>query len=383
MSGGVWYLSFSRKKIEFKRYPKKKKKKNNKSKISALSLFFLAVFILSLNFIAATAIGEDLHLNIQTLYDNGSVRTGTFAFAFNISLADTCDAIVYSNLTTLTTDARGIVSYYLNNVSLNYTDQYWLCYYRDGTLINASKIARTPYTFSARNVTLSGVSVDTNFNATGYNVTANYGFFSFLGSLLNRITTLFIQNIQFNGTINGSGNITTTGRIGIGTESPQNLLNVIGDINATTSIFSQGNNLSSAFYYSTNGSGEPKWNANYSNFTVVYGYALNDSLWTLNYSDYLTTKNYALNDSLWTLNYSTYLLKPTWAQVTNGTMASWANVVNGTMLSYAQALNNTLMQQANWNATNTSYFDLNKANTVGAFNQTFDTSTLFIDSVSD
>src|SRR3989344_7375459 len=83
---------------------------------------------------------------------------------------------------------------------------------------------------------------------------------------------------------------------------------------------------------------------NASNMTTIYGYAINDSLWTLNYSDYLTTRAYSLNDSLWTLNYSTYLTKPTWAQVTNGTM-----------LSYAQALNTTLLQQANWNATNTSY----------------------------
>ena len=69
--------------------------------------------------------------------------------------------------------------------------------------------------------------------------------------------------------------------------------------------------------------------------------------------------------------------------VTINSNISWSQVTNGTMLSYAQALNNTLMQQANWNATNTSYFDLNKANTAGAFNQTFDTSTLFIDSVSN
>ncbi len=135
------------------------------------------------------------------------------------------------------------------------------------------------------------------------------------------------------------------------------------------------------------------WNTNYSDFLVTTDYALNDSLWTLNYSAFLTkptwaqvtngtlatwanvingtiaswanvingtlalssdlsdyvlgtnvTYAYALNDSRWTLNYSTYLTKPTWGEV-----------ANGTMLSYADALNNTLMQQADWNATNTSY----------------------------
>jgi hypothetical protein len=43
--------------------------------------------------------------------------------------------------------------------------------------------------------------------------TSETGFFGFLGSILSRITGLFVQDIDFNGTINGSGNITTTGNI--------------------------------------------------------------------------------------------------------------------------------------------------------------------------
>lgn len=42
------------------------------------------------------------------------------------------------------------------------------------------------------------------------NITANTGFFSFLGSLTNRITKLFIQDIDFTGNINGTGNIITS-----------------------------------------------------------------------------------------------------------------------------------------------------------------------------
>ena len=168
--------------------------------------------------------------------------------------------------------------------------------------------------------------------------------------------------------------------------------NFSGDIQALKSIYSQGKNLSIGYDYALNGStGGAQWNANFSNFTTLYGndvsnastrgYSLNASLWSLNYSDYLAIRGYSLNDSLWTLNYSTYLTKPTWAQVVNGTAISmttgayalndslwtlnysayltkptWSQVVNGTMLSYAQALNNTLMQQTNWNATNTSYY---------------------------
>ena len=37
MSGSVWYVSVSKKKIEFKRYPKKKKKSGGKSHLTKFS----------------------------------------------------------------------------------------------------------------------------------------------------------------------------------------------------------------------------------------------------------------------------------------------------------------------------------------------------------
>ncbi|MCX6750628.1 MAG: hypothetical protein NTZ83_04170, partial [Candidatus Pacearchaeota archaeon] len=56
-----------------------------------------------------------------------------------------------------------------------------MCYYRNitsgnVTLIDSSKIVRTPYSFTARNITLSGVIPDTNFYLVGYNMTATYYF---------------------------------------------------------------------------------------------------------------------------------------------------------------------------------------------------------------
>jgi len=115
--------------------------------------------------------------------------------------------------------------------------QHWLCYYRNETLINSSKIARTPYTFRARNINLSGVEVNSNFNLTDYNVTdVNYGFFSYLGSLVDKITKLFVIDINANGSANISGNLivgtdtlfvnATSGNVGIGTTSPGEKLHV-------------------------------------------------------------------------------------------------------------------------------------------------------------
>ena len=172
--------------------------------------------ILIAGFVSAAAVQEDLHVNIQALNSSDDIVTGTFTFGFNISMSSNCsDAtnVVYANTSSLTTDSRGIVDYYIPNVTLNYSDQYWLCHYRDNTLINSTKIARTPYTFSARNVSAQGIINDSNINLVGYNMTASSGLFSFLGSLASRLTDLFVTNIDFTGMINGSGWINTTSNI--------------------------------------------------------------------------------------------------------------------------------------------------------------------------
>jgi len=103
----------------------------------AVSLLLLTVINLNL----ASAIADDIHLNIQTTNSTGGVLTGTFTFEFNITTDAACNTVKYSNYTSQTTDTRGIISYYLNNVSLNFTEQYWLCYYRDGALQSSSKLA--------------------------------------------------------------------------------------------------------------------------------------------------------------------------------------------------------------------------------------------------
>lgn len=190
---------------------------------------FILFFILGFGFISAVAITDDLHLNIQTTDTSGNIVTGTFDFVFNISDTSNCSNIIYTNSTSLTTDLRGIISYYLPNVSLDYDQQYWLCYYRGGQLISNSKIARTPYAFRGRNITLSGVEVDANFNLTDYNVTnVNYGFFDYLGSLANKITKLFVIDINVSNNVDVGGNLTVSERVGIGTISPDAKLEVAG-----------------------------------------------------------------------------------------------------------------------------------------------------------
>ena len=131
-------------------------------------------------------------------------------------------------------------------------------------------------------------------------------------------------------------------------------INSSSDIYSSKNIYSAGNNLSNSYFYAVNGS---LWTSNYSNYLITDTYALNNSIWTLNYTDFLTTRFYALNDSLWTLNFSNF--SNVYAMEYNGSLVNWTRAYNGTL------------------------FKTDASNSVGAFNQTFDTSTLFIDSISD
>ncbi len=236
-------------------------------------IFFILLLSLMIGLVLATSISEDLHLNIQTTDATGNVVTGTFTFTFNISNNSNCSVVadvVYPHSTNLTTDSRGIISYYLPNVSLDYDVQYWLCYYRDGVLINSSKIARTPYAFRAQNITVGGVEFNSNLNLTNYNITADNADFS--GGWLNNglsiiggniyaqvgyfynITSLNVtrQNLTILDDFYAFGNAflsknlivdtstlfvnSSLNRVGIGTTSPSQRLHVNGSVNITENL---------------------------------------------------------------------------------------------------------------------------------------------------
>ncbi|RLG12698.1 hypothetical protein DRN69_06475, partial [Candidatus Pacearchaeota archaeon] len=176
--------------------------------------FGLVLFLAIAGQISASAVEDNIPIQIQTTDSSGNVVTGTFNFTINISNSSSCTPVLYSNTTQKTTDVRGIVSYNLENVTLDFNEQYWFCYYRDGVLKDATKIARIPYTFRAKNISAQGVINDSNLNVDGYNITANYGFFSYLGSLLNRVTTLFVQEVNATGNINTLGNVSASNFFG-------------------------------------------------------------------------------------------------------------------------------------------------------------------------
>lgn len=168
---------------------------------------FLFLSLLSMGIVFASPISNDMHLNIQVTYTNGTIEPGVYNFVFNITNDAACNNVLYSNSVILATDSNGVISYYLPNVTLPFDQQYYLCYYRAGSLISSTELAMSPYAYRANSILLSGVSVDSNFNLLTYNFTGNYGFFNYLGSLINRISTLFVTDI------NASGNVNVTGTV--------------------------------------------------------------------------------------------------------------------------------------------------------------------------
>lgn len=165
------------------------------------SIFLVFVGILLINFVTAQ-FTYDKHINLQLKDASDNIITGTFNFQFNVTTKSDCTDIVYNKSASLTTDKDGIVSYYLPNVTLPYNQTYWLCIYRNNNLDSSNKIASVPYAERARNVTISGIIIDTNLNMTDKNIsTTGTGFFSFIGSLTNLVSKIWANVINVNSLI--------------------------------------------------------------------------------------------------------------------------------------------------------------------------------------
>ena len=310
-----------------------------------LSFVFLISLIFLTNFISAEAINDTLHLNIQTTFSNGTIQSGTFSFAFNITenSSSTCEfPLAYNHSISQTTDSRGITSIYLPTIgsgggnlsSLSFDKQYYLCYYRDGTLRNVSQLGRVPYSFRATQVNLSEIDIDSNLTLGNFNISASSGFFSFLGSLTNRITNIFATNADISNNLSIGGNLSVTGLyFGNGSQltgiSGSQILNNLNWINGTYG------NLTYLL--------KTEWNA------TNLSYA---TLSVLNNGTYFNTDTFVAN-------YTAFLNKVNWADVGNGTLVLNSALNNGTYI-----INSVL--------NNGSYFNTPSAGDISSVNTTLD-----------
>ncbi|HTZ42079.1 MAG TPA: hypothetical protein VMC07_02650, partial [Candidatus Omnitrophota bacterium] len=149
--------------------------------------------------------------------------------------------------------------------------------------------------------------------------TSNYGLFGWLGSLANRITKLFVQDID------ASGNITANYFIGNGSQ--------LTGISATETL----------------------WNNNYSNFSTVYGYAVN----------------------------STSSSGISWANAVNGTLALSAYISNSTFYPYSTNPSNFFNSTyygniGNYTANANNYWNSTNYGGIGNFTSNYSVSGPYI-----
>lgn len=128
-------------------------------------------------------------------------------------------------------------------------------YYYNGTswidLTQSSNVTNYWTRNSTTNIT-SLANVQDNVNLTSSNITTTgTGFFSWLGSLTNRIAKLWIRDINFNGTINGgkinitssSGNITTSGNLTANDGVFSGNVTIGGNVKITNDLNMTSNNI--------------------------------------------------------------------------------------------------------------------------------------------
>ncbi len=199
-------------------------------------LFLILFFFLISNFVVA----EDISVWQGQYYSGSTFYEGTYSFNFTVYDASTGGNICYSNTSSLTTGSFGewkTTQYNVGevcNVTTSEND-YWLNINIAGADQGDRRLLRSSFMYLRKDVddeingtlvvngTGSNLVVEEDITAGG-NVSGSFGFFTYLGSLSNRVTKLSVQDIAFSGVINGSGNI-----------------NISGEINTTSNIKADGN----------------------------------------------------------------------------------------------------------------------------------------------
>ena len=297
-----------------------------KMKVKNLSVIF--IIIASISFISAS-VPQSISVHGKLTDSSGNALSGNYNISFSLYNISSGGTPLYQFNQTVDINPDGSYDTILENVNLTFDQPYFLGINvnNNGEMTPRLNLTSSPYSLYAQNVSLSGVNVDTNLNLSNYdiyskgynitdvaaavengtyalnstlysnfvqysgasqnvsignyNLTANYGSFSYLGLLTNPVLTIFVNNIyaenitstgtdNFNIT-NTYFNITnstnslfyvnaTTGDVGIGTTSPNQLLSVVGNAGPTTGNNIEIQNLNSSGYASyTFGADNPNY----------------------------------------------------------------------------------------------------------------------------
>ncbi len=124
------------------------------------SLFFLFSLSLSFTMVSALPIEDSLHLSVQVTNGTGTpiAGPGSFNVVFNLSQNADCTAPVFSQSNTVNTNDVGRFSIYLNNLSnLSFMEQFYLSYSRDSVFQNCTRVARSAFSFTTKNISWEGI----------------------------------------------------------------------------------------------------------------------------------------------------------------------------------------------------------------------------------
>ena len=199
----------------------------------------LTIFIAFLSFILFFTTTASAALNVSISNQGTEVRvksTGELLTSGNLTVT-LWDSLTEGNLiyneTFLNSIVNGSWGVMLgenssNPLPLEFGRIYYFDYEIDGsdvnfTNFNGTSVGRQFFYSPLGDINGSDLATDFYINTTGDLTTTDTGFFGWLGSLVTRITGLFVQDINFNGTLSSNnwkinisadtGNIITSGNI--------------------------------------------------------------------------------------------------------------------------------------------------------------------------
>ncbi len=194
---------------------------------------------------------EIKRINLWKVFMVMLVLTPFISASLNVQLSDQGTGVVYTNGTALgsgdltvliyTSSSGGTLIYNETfsdaisngswnvmlgsgvNLSLEFGKIYYKDYLIAGENASFDGLDRQAFYSPLGDINGSDLANDFYINTTGNLSTTGIGFFSFLGDLVSRITSLFVQDIDFSGIISGdsgeinitsnTGNIETSGNI--------------------------------------------------------------------------------------------------------------------------------------------------------------------------
>jgi len=173
--------------------------------------FFALMFVAVLAIASVSAIPQEISVHGRLTDNNSLAITTAVDINFTIYDAYVGGSALYLKSVNVEPDSNGVYNIILDNVDLDFSQQYYLGVKvgTDDEMEPRINLTSSPYAYRAQNVSSSGIIYDGNVDMGAYNLTTNgNGFFSSLGSLTSIITKLWVSEINATGNIGIGGNLT-------------------------------------------------------------------------------------------------------------------------------------------------------------------------------